>query len=141
MAIDLDARRRQLDILVGVWDTTIIPVDDEPCKATDTYAWSGNGLFLQHDVDARMGSERMRSLEIIAVDPSDGHYLTRSYDADGTMNDFRAELDGRHWRLIGQQQRFSGVFSAGGEMLEGDWEQFGNEGWKPLMRVTLRKRA
>ncbi len=146
MKPDLEARRRQLDILVGVWDTTITPVaaDGSPgqsSQATDAYAWSANGLFLQHDVDAMMNGQRMKSMEVLAVDPDSGRYLTRSYDADGSMNDFVAELDGTEWRLIGAQQRFAGAFSADGQRLEGAWEQRGATGWAPLMRVELRKRV
>jgi hypothetical protein len=145
MAIDLEARRRQLDILVGVWDTTITPLQPdgspgEPSEAIDAYRWSANGLFLQHDVDADMAGERVLSMEILAVEPDSGRYVTRSYDADGSMNDFVAELDGREWRLTGEEQRFSGAFSPDGQRLEGEWEQRGNAGWSRLMRVSLRKR-
>ena len=145
MKPDLEARRRQLDILVGVWDTTITPIGPdgaagEPSRAIDSYAWSANGLFLQHDVDATMDGQRILSMEILAVDPDTGRYTTRSYDADGTMNDFLAELDGRHWRLIGERQRFAGTLSADALELAGEWEQRGIKGWAPLMRVMLRKR-
>jgi hypothetical protein len=145
MTFDLEARRRSLDILVGVWDTTITPIGPDgssgrPSQATDAYVWSANGLFLQHDVDASMDGQRVQSMEILAVEPETGRYATRSYDADGSMNDFVAELDGRTWRLIGEQQRFSGSFSPDGLELTGEWEQRGNAGWAPLMRVVLRKR-
>lgn len=145
MKPNLEARRRQLDILVGTWDTTITPLGPdgaagEPSRATDSYAWSANGLFLQHDVDAVMDGQRVQSMEILAVEPDTGRYLTRSYDADGSMNDFVAELDGNVWRLIGAQQRFSGTFSPDRQELAGGWEQRGAAGWTPLMRVVLRKR-
>lgn len=145
MTKDIEARRRQLDILVGVWDTTITPIEQdgspgEPSQATDSYKWSANGLFLQHDVDANMAGERVQSMEILAVDPDSGRYVTRSYDADGSMNDFTAELDGQNWRLTGEEQRFSGAFSPDGQRLDGEWEQRGDAGWTGLMRVSLRKR-
>lgn len=145
MAKDIEARRRQLDILVGVWDTTIIPLlpdgsPGEPSQAIDAYRWSANGLFVEHDVDAQMGGQRLQSTEILAVEPETGRYVTRSYDADGSMNDFVAELDGRKWRLTGQVQRFSGAFSPDGQRLEGEWEQRGDAGWTRLMRVSLCKR-
>ena len=146
MTPHLEARRRRLDILVGVWDTTITPIGvdgspGQPSQAIDAYAWSANGLFLQHDVDATMDGQRVRSMEILAVEPDTGRYITRSYDADGSLNDFVAELDGHVWRLIGAQQRFSGAFSPDGQQLSGQWEQRGDAGWAPLMRVALRKRA
>jgi hypothetical protein len=145
MKPDLEARRRQLDILVGTWDTTITPIaaDGSPgqsSQATDAYAWSANGLFLQHDVDATMDGQRILSMEILAVEPDTGRYTTRSYDADGSINDFLAEREGNAWRLTGEQQRFAGTFSTDGLQLAGAWEQRGATGWTPLMRVVLRKR-
>ena len=64
MKPDLDARRRQLDILAGTWDTTITPItaDGTPGSssgATDTYGWSASGLFLEHEVDAMMDRQRV----------------------------------------------------------------------------------
>ena len=145
MKPDLEAPRRQLDILEGIWDTTITPIaaDGSPgqsSRAIDSYAWSANGLFLQHDVDATMDGQRILSMEILAVEPDTGRYVTRSYDADGSMNDFLAELEGRNWRLTGEQQRFDGTFSTDGLQLAGEWEQRNATGWRPLMRVVLRKR-
>ena len=126
MAADLAARRRELEILIGVWDTTITPINPDgslgvPSQAVDAYQWSANGLFVQHDVDASMDGQRVLSMEILAVEPDTGRYVTRSYDADGSMNDFVAELDGRNWRLVGAEQRFSGhsVPTAGSSMANG----------------------
>ena len=127
---------------MGVWDTTITPLLPDgspgaPSRATDAYKWSAIGLFLQHDVDANMAGERVLSMEILAVEPDSGRYVTRSYDADGSMNDFVAELDGQNWRLTGEEQRFSGAF---GQRLEGEWKQRSDAGWTRLMRISLRKR-
>lgn len=146
MATDIAARRRQLEILIGVWDTAITPIGKDgapgvPSQATDAYQWTANGLFVQHDVDASMDGQRLLSMEVLAVEPETGRYVTRSYDADGSMSDFVAELDGRKWRLIGTEQRFSGAFSADGRQLDGEWEQRGDADWKPVMRVALRKRG
>jgi hypothetical protein len=138
--------RDRLNILIGTWDTTITLLnpdgsEGEKSPVTDAYEWSPNGHFLYHDVDATMGGKRMQSLEIIAP-REDGRYQTRSYDADGSINDFTAALDGRAWTIDGEVQRFRGTFSEDGQTLTGGWEQRGDDGgWSPLMTVVLKKRA
>ena len=74
--------------------TATSPCGTTPGHRSDAYKWSANGLFLQHDVDANMAGERVLSMEILAVESETGRYVTRSYDADGSMNDLAAELDG-----------------------------------------------
>jgi hypothetical protein len=135
-----------LGIFIGTWDTTIVPnnpdgSDGAPSQATDTYEWSPNGQFLYHFVDAMLGGERMQSMEVAAAQHAAGHYLTHSYDADGTVNSFSATLSDRTWLLTGDTQRFTGQFNEEGTVLTGQWEQRGDAGnWSPLMTVTLRKR-
>lgn len=134
-----------LGIFIGTWDTTILPAnadgsDGESSQAIDMYEWSPNGQFLYHTVDATMGGERMQSMEIAALEPLSGNYVTQSYDADGTVNRFHATLDNRNWRLTGETQRFDGQFNADGSVLTGQWEQLLDSAWAPLMRVTLLKR-
>ena len=55
-----DERLDRLNILAGIWDTTITMLnpdgsEGDVSKATDIYTWLPNGKFLQHDVDADMG--------------------------------------------------------------------------------------
>lgn len=140
-----DQARDRLDILAGVWDTTITMLDPEGnegavSKAVDRYDWMPGGFFLRHDVDAEMEGQLLQSMEIIALARDGEGYQTRSYDPDGTINDFSARLDGRQWRIVGAVQRFAGVFSADGAELSGEWEQKGGETWRRLMRVDLKKR-
>lgn len=140
-----DDRLNRLNALAGEWETTITMLDPDGDAGTvshakDTYSWSANGKFLQHDVDAEMDGTRFRSLEIIALDPRGAGYVSRSYDSDGTFSDFTAELEGRSWRIIGEVQRFAGQFSEDGNALSGRWEQNVDGKWAPLMDVTLRKR-
>ena len=80
-------------------------------------------------------------MEIIALDPAGTGYATRSYDADGSVNDFTAELTGSAWRITGSEQRFAGNFSADWQTLTGRWEQRDGSEWRPLMTVALVKRA
>jgi hypothetical protein len=135
-----------LAMLIGTWDTTIVPFNPDGSKgqmskATDVYEWSPNGHFIYHTVDAMMGGERVQSMEVIAAEPSTGTWLTHSYDADGSVNSFTADLRDHTWFLTGDTQRFTGQLDAAGRELSGQWEQRSHSDWPPLMKVTLRKRA
>jgi hypothetical protein len=139
-------RLAPLSVLIGTWDTTIVPFnpdgsEGQSSKATDIYEWSPNGHFIYHTVDAMMGGERVQSMEVIAAEPSTGTWLTHSYDADGSVNSFTAELRDHTWLLTGDTQRFTGQVDASGVELSGQWEQRSHADWSPLMKVTLRKRV
>jgi hypothetical protein len=142
-------KHERLDVLSGTWDTSIemLKRDGTPTgelgKATDTYSWSANGHFLVHEVDARMGGRNIRSLEIIAVDKDGDHYVTRSYDADGSINDFLMELNSDQLRITGRLQRFWGSFADSHQTLMGRWQYRRDEmsEWLPLVGVVLTRRT
>ncbi|MEO5707080.1 MAG: hypothetical protein ABIT10_00635 [Alteraurantiacibacter sp.] len=134
-----------LEFLIGAWDTIITMADGaaaDPTHATDTYAWSANGKFIEHRVDADLGNgQRVQSLEVISA-ASEGHgFASFSFDPNGTVSAFALALAGHEWTVDGLEQRFSGRFSADFTRLDGQWEQHLNtSGWEPLMSITLHKR-
>lgn len=139
-----DPRLAALAALVGDWTTTITMLEADGTagavsRASDIYRWSANGRFVEHHVDAEMDGTRIRSLEVIALDPAGQGYVTRSYDPDGSFSDFTAVLEGRSWQITGEVQRFRGNFSEDGGTLTGQWEQQADGRWSPLMTVTLRR--
>jgi hypothetical protein len=143
---EISEKMAPLAVLIGAWDTTITMLnpggsDGDSSSATDIYEWSANGHFIEHRVDAMMGGKRIQSLEVIAAEPSTHVWLTHSYDPDGTVNAFTADIRDRTWLLNGDTQRFTGQFSADGRELKGQWEQREHSVWSPLMTVRLRKRA
>jgi hypothetical protein len=146
MNIRSEEQLRRLDALVGTWSTTIVLLnpdgtEGEVSTAMDIYRWMSNGHFLLHDVDAVIGGQPVQSMEVIAVDPQGTGYVTQSYDADGSINNFTARLEGLSWQIHGREQRFSGAFSHNGQLLSGRWEQRQTDNWLPLMTVKLRKQA
>lgn len=136
----------RLNRLAGAWDTTIVMLDPDGkagavSRASDIYTWMPNGHFLVHDVDAEMAGETIQSTEIFGVDAATGDFFSRSYDADGGVNDFTARIDGDQFSIHGQVQRFTGAFSADGKTLEGEWRQLSDGNWRPFVRITLVRRA
>lgn len=142
-------RHEQLNILSGKWDTSIqmLARDGQPTgvtgKAVDLYRWSANSHFLVHDVEAEIDGIAIQSLEIMAVDKNGDHFISRSYDADGSINDFGVEVNADQLRIPGRLQRFWGSFSDSHQTLKGRWQHRQNDmsEWLPLMDVVLSKRA
>lgn len=140
-----DAHKR-LHILAGVWDTTITMLgangeEGEVSRAIDTYTWMPNGHFLVHDVDAIMLDKSVQSIEIIGVDKTTGEFFSRSYDPDGSINDFSSRMEGLEYSIEAKAQRFSGKFSQDGKILQGQWKQLSDGKWLPFVKVVLRKRS
>lgn len=137
---------RRLNILAGAWDTTITMLGPdgsagETSSASDIYTWMPNGHFLVHDVDAMMGEHRVQSTEIFGVDAASGAFFSRSYDPDGSTNDFISRIDGLDYTIDGEIQRFAGHFSEDGNTLRGEWKQLAGDEWTPFVRIELRKRT
>lgn len=137
---------RRLNILAGAWDTTITMLEADGAegstsRASDIYTWMPNGHFLVHDVDAMMGDQHVQSTEIFGIDAASGEYFSRSYDPDGSTNDFVSRIEGRDYTIIGKVQRFAGHFSEDGSTLQGEWKQRAGDNWKPFVRIVLKKRA
>ncbi len=133
-----------LEFLIGTWDTTITTAlpEGSPTHATDTYAWSANGKFIEHRVDADLGNgQHGQSLEVLAAAPDGDGFTALSFDPDGTVSAFALALAGHEWTIDGAVQRFSGRFDAAFIRLDGKWEQRSDtNGWTPLMTITLCKR-
>lgn len=141
-------RRAEVEALekfVGVWNTTgtLLATKDAPALklvATDTYEWLPGGYFLLHRVDARIGEQVSRSIEIVGWDAERGTLMSRSYDDQGASDEFVCVLDGRRWMIVGESMRFDGAFSEGERRLSGTWELRGPDGqWSPWMDIELNR--
>lgn len=132
---------RRLNILAGAWDTAITMIEANGTEGGTSRAWMPNGHFLVHDVDAMMGDHHVQSTEIFGVDRASGEFFSRSYDPDGSTNDFVSKIEGLDYTIAGNVQRFTGHFSDGGRMLQGEWRQLQGDDWRPFVRIVLRKRS
>ncbi|WP_057626666.1 DUF1579 family protein [Stenotrophomonas terrae] len=136
---------RRLDVLHGAWQTTITALEPDGSaggrsQATDIYSWLPNGQFLMHEVDAMMGSQRVQSIEIIGINGTTGEFFSRSYDPDGSTNDFVSRINECNYTIEGKSQRFVGCFSVDGSQLTGEWTQLDGDHWIPFVRIVLEKK-
>jgi uncharacterized protein DUF1579 len=135
---------KRLDVFVGKWNTegTILASPSGPTsklKAVDTYEWLPGGFFLVHHVDGRMGGEEVKAIEIIGYDVTSQKYFTRSFDNQGNTSTYQASLLDGVWTILGDSERFTGLFGAGDSTLTGKWERFEGSEWLPWMDVRLTK--
>lgn len=138
------ARMKALSVFVGVWNTEgeIVATAEAPAttlRATDTYGFLPGGHFLLHTVDARMGDQVSRSIEIYGYDPARKSLVSRSYDDQGVSETFVAALTGGAWRIKGETLRFAGAFNKDATRLSGRWEARAAGRWSKLMDIWLTK--
>lgn len=136
-------RMSRLEVFIGTWNTTgeVLATEAGPAtslSATDIYRWLPGRHFIAHDVDARFGGTPARSMEVIGYDRTRRKYLSRSYDDQGSSEQFEVALTGKRWRIAGESVRFNGGFSADFNELTGLWEYRGRKaGWQPWIRLRL----
>jgi hypothetical protein len=135
----------RLAVLVGTWRTTgrTYPLPSAPAAeidAIDTYEWLPGGYFLIHRVDALVGTDEVKGIEIIGYDPTAGTYRAHWFDNRGSTDTFQAELDGDVWRMWSARERFTGRFSPDRNSISGTWEcSSDGSTWDRWMEVTLTK--
>jgi hypothetical protein len=138
----------RLGALVGRWRTQgwTSASDGERARieAIDTYEWLPGRFAVLHTVDARVGDEHVEGAEIIGWDPEREIYTALYFGSDGP-NGYEASLteeDGAlTWRMTSPTDRFTGTFSADGDVVEGHWELLDGRDWRPWMEITLTRTA
>lgn len=134
----------QLDPLVGVWSTRgmVRGIGEAPpvsFEATDTYEWMAGGFFLLHHVEARIGEQDIRVLEIFGYDEARAAFWARAHDNTGRVDEFGVRIHGRVFELAAANERFRGAFSEDGGAIAGLWERREGDDWLAWMDVTLTK--
>jgi hypothetical protein len=145
-----DTPQQRLGVLVGSWKTEGWTSGSQGSPATgiqaiDTYEWLAGGVALLHLVDARVGDLKVDGAEIIGYDPGRGTYVTQYFGSDGPAA-YEAELDeeggGLVWVMRSTDTRFSGRFSADGDVITGHWDRLSDDStWVDWMGVSLTKQA
>jgi hypothetical protein len=141
---DVIDRVRVLDVFVGTWNTTGSirtggHLVDQRLFATDIYEWLPGKCFLLHKVDARLGDEISRSVEVIGWDSEIGQITSTSYSDQGSISRFSCSFERGNWRIDGDAMRFRGNFDSNRRQLSGTWEIASETGWEVWMDVKLAK--
>lgn len=124
---------RALGRLVGTWTVTGGAV------GTVTYEWMAGGYFLLQRVELEQYGQQIVGLEVIGqlrpfgeAPSADVH--GRFYDDTGNTLDYVYEIEGDTLHIWcgekGSPARFTGTFSAGDRILDGEWVYPGGGGYR-----------
>jgi hypothetical protein len=135
----------RLDPFEGAWDTAGEVLGESPIAfgATDEYEWVAAGHFLLHRFVAHMPDGDVSGIEVIGHSAETDTYSMHSFDSSGSSAAMTAAVDGDRWVYTGELTRFTGGFSADGQLFSGLWETRGDatSDLQPWMRVRLTKRS
>jgi hypothetical protein len=126
---------RRLDALVGHWEMEasfaagFLSPGNPAAKARGgrtTFEWLTGEFFLIQRVTVD-DPAAPSGIAIIGVDDAPGLYSQHYYDSRGVARVYQMSLHDDTWRLWreapGFWQRYKGVFSDGGRIIEGAWER------------------
>ena len=134
-----------LNVFVGKWNTkgrTRAGPSGPAARITavDTYEWFPGGFFLVHHVDARIGHDEIKVIEIIGYDASTQMYSTRSFDSQGNSGTYQARVRDGVWTFTGESERATVVVSDDGNTMTANWERSDDGStWLPWMDVELTR--
>jgi hypothetical protein len=147
------SEHKKLGVFLGRWHTTgeVAATEATPAAkvdSIDTYEWYPGEFFLVHHVDARVGDDAIKSLEIIGYDPDRQCYLATFFDSTGGFGVEEIRLDGKTWTWRGsnvmgvKEHRCTAVVSDEGKTVRARHEKSDDgETWALWMDVTLQKDA
>jgi hypothetical protein len=142
---------KRLDVFVGKWNTegqTIASADAPPAKirSVDIYEWLPGGFFLIHHVDAHIGDDEFKEIEIIGFDTASQAYRTHFFDSQGNSGTEQLSFRDSIWTWTGggvmgeKTHRCTAVVSDDGNTITAHHERSSDGvNWLPWMDVKLTK--
>jgi hypothetical protein len=135
----------RLNIFVGKWKTegqtrTSSVGPAARIAAVDTYEWFPGGFFLVHHVDARIGDDEIKVIEIIGYDDATGTYFTRSFDSQGNSGAYELSAGDGVWKFVGESERATLAVGGDRRTMTVSWERLDDSSrWVPWMDIKLTK--
>lgn len=144
-------QQKKLGVFLGRWHTTgeVAATASTPAAkvdSIDTYEWYPGEFFLVHHADAKVGSDTIKSLEIIGYDPERQCYLASFFDSTGGSGVEEIRLNGDTWTWRGsnvmgaKEHRCIAVVSDNGETVRARHEKSEDgSDWTLWVDVTLAR--
>ncbi|WP_306366357.1 hypothetical protein [Nocardiopsis sp. CC223A] len=146
-----------LDVFIGEWDleprfsaehlSGVAPVG-EPVLARSRFEWDLDGRFLVQRSEVSV-PEVPDGLLIVAPGAEAGTYTQHYFDSRGVVRLYAMGFADGVWTLLREEadfspldfrQRFTGTFSADGNVIEGAWEiAHGDGGWEKDFDLVYRR--
>jgi hypothetical protein len=142
---------KKLGVFLGRWHTTgeVAATETTPAArvdSIDTYEWYPGKFFLMHHADSKVGSDVIKSLEIIGYDPERQCYPASFFDSTGGSGVEEIRRDGNTWTWRGsnvmgaKEHRCIAVVSDDGRTVRARHEKSDDgSNWALWIEVTLRK--
>jgi hypothetical protein len=134
--------------LIGRWATEgthpLLPGAD--IRGHTTFGWlAGRQFLIQHSqYDHPDIPDAIAIIGVIGEQAAGGHLSMHYFDSRGVYRVYAVSLDGDQWRFWrddpGFRQRFTGVFSADGDMITGQGEMCRDgASWEPDLSLAYRR--
>jgi hypothetical protein len=145
------AALEQLDVFVGEWTLAVdLPGAPPDLAVRSTFEWALGRQFLVQRTSIPI-PEVPDSLCVYRVDLESGAYEQHYFDSRGVVRIYEMTLEDGVWRLerhkpdfspLPFHQRYVGVFSPDGGMIEGAWERSPDgEKWERDFGLTYARSA
>lgn len=138
------ARMSDLEIFVGEWTVEVGFPGVPPARSV--FEWILGGAYLAQRTEVPL-PEVPDSLSLVA--PADCGYTQHYFDSRGVSRLYAMTFDGGRWTLLREAadftpldfaQRFTGVFSADGDRIDGSWEKKDPGGdWSPDFELVYTR--
>lgn len=129
--------------LIGIWKTEgTILTDKGPSKLVgiDSYKFILNGNFILHKADVKMGNEKSKTLEIIALDNSNEKGKMQYYNSKGESGFMTSSLIKNEFKIRGDTIKFEGNINDENTSLVGKWFLHADKGeWTDFIDLKLTK--
>lgn len=147
----------RLDVFIGEWDLEPRFAAEhlggdgpagEPVVARSRFAWDLDGGFLVQRSEISI-PEAPDGLMVVAPGARAGTYTQHYFDSRGVVRLYAMGFADGVWTLLREEadfspldfrQRFTGTFSADGNVIEGTWEiAHGDGGWEKDFDLVYRR--
>ena len=139
------AALQRLDKFIGEWSVKA-SFPDSP-TGRSVFEWALQGQYLIQRSDAP--DPIPQAMAIVAIDPRTGAYTQHYFDSRGVVRVYAMTFSRDTWTLTRNSpdfspldfyQRFKGRFTAGGNTIQGTWEQsHDGRNWKRDFDLTYTK--
>ena len=139
----------RLDVFVGEWVVEArFPGGGGAPAGRSTFEWALDRQFLIQRTEVPV-PEAPDAMMIVSTDPQTGAYTQHYYDSRGVVRLYAMSLADGVWTLTREspdftpldfRQRFTGMFGADGNTIDGAWES-GRDGggWEHDFTLTYRR--
>jgi hypothetical protein len=136
---------KKLQIFAGKWIVEGQNLSGAPIApntevaGVQTYDWLPGNFFLVGKWDRQFDEAEHIGIGLFAYDTEKKEFCLTNYDNMGYARKYEV-LSYRHvWKLTGEKERATIIFSADGQTFIEDWEIMNNFNWQPLCTLKSKK--